>query len=94
MRSQDVTADSASSRLRPYRYVAQIVNWSLVGGGETPEGAMQELAANFEKAAAERRQQGTRLPRPGTTVPMQFASRERINAHEELAADLSSGCWK
>ena len=28
------------------------------------------------------------IPRPGAKLPIQFASRERINAHEELANDL------
>jgi len=68
--------------------VARILKWSLPGGGDTPEAAVQELAANFEAVAEDRRRKGIRLPRPGTAVPIQFAPQDRVTAHPELVEDF------
>ncbi|MFN7995128.1 MAG: hypothetical protein U0Q18_16085 [Bryobacteraceae bacterium] len=85
-RPQDL--DRTSPRFRSYRYVARIVNWSLRGGGDTPEAAVQELAVNFAAAAEDKRRRGRRLPRPGTAVPIEFAPQEQVNAHPELVDDF------
>ena len=37
---------------------------------------------------AEKAKDGKKLPRPGTHVEIEFASRERVNAHAELAEDF------
>jgi hypothetical protein len=90
VRRQNITLDpeQTSPRCKPCGYVAYVVNWHLVGGGDTRQEAMQELAANFERAAADRSREGTQLPRPGTKVPIQFAPQDRVNAHGALVDDF------
>ncbi len=80
--------DYTSPRFKPYKFVARIVNWSLAGGGETPEEAMRELRVNFEDAASARRRKGMLLPRPGTAVPVEFAPQAQVNAHGDLVDDF------
>lgn len=69
----------------PFTWSAQIINWwGMAGHGYTRTEAMQNLAASFARRKAEVEP----LPRPGTTVPLTFASDERIRRHEQLAADF------
>ncbi len=90
VRAQEVppSGNGASPRERQYRWRAEILKWYLFGFGDTPDEALRELAANFSKAAAARQLKQTPLPRPGTTVPVEWASRERIDTHAELAEDF------
>lgn len=90
VRSQDTPQDLgyASPRFSPCRYVARILKWSLAGGGDTPDAAVRELAANFKATAEDRRRKGIRLPRPGTAVPIQFAPQEHVTAHPDLVDDF------
>jgi hypothetical protein len=90
VRPQNAAGDLGytSPRFKPYKYIARIVNWSLAGGGETPEEAMRELRVNFENAATARRRKGMLLPRPGTAMPVEFASQEQVNAHGDLVDDF------
>ncbi|HWC99151.1 MAG TPA: hypothetical protein VG456_20465 [Candidatus Sulfopaludibacter sp.] len=60
----------------------------MPGGGDTPEDAIQELSRNFEAAAADKRRNRIRLPRPGTSVPIQFAPQEQVNTHADLVNDF------
>lgn len=70
-------------------YLAQIINWwALSGGGDSPEQAKAALADAFASFKAERLQDGIPLPRPGTSVPLEFASQERVNRHPELQRDF------
>ncbi|MGB6776857.1 MAG: hypothetical protein WBD25_21215 [Terriglobales bacterium] len=79
-----VQSDS-SSRLKLIPYVASIVNWpSVSGGGDTREEALRALEASFARTRSIR----TSLPRPGTGLPIEFASQDRIAAHPQLARDL------
>ena len=39
-------------------------------------------------AKAEKAKEGKKLPRPGTHVEIEFASRDRVDAHAELAEDF------
>jgi hypothetical protein len=64
------------------------VNWNLVGGGETPQEAMEVLRVSFERAAEDRRRKGKPLPRPGVRVPIEFAPGEQVDAHGELVDDF------
>ena len=70
------------------RYAASIIYWGLAGGGDSKEAALQALRRAFKTAKDERRAEGKPLPRPGTRVPAEFGSQERINAHSELTDDF------
>lgn len=66
-------------------YVARMVNWTgLDGFGHTPQEALADLRKRFEQACERR----DAKPRPGTQVPIQFASQERVTARQELADEF------
>ena len=86
VKKQDIDPEYVGTRLKQYRYSAQIVNWWVVSGnGDTEEEAIQDLQKQFLSTKAET---GKKLPRPGTHVEIEFASRERVDAHPELAEDF------
>lgn len=81
--------DEAPSRLKPVAVSAAIVNWwALSGSGDTPETAVSDLKQNFARQVEARRSEGKRMPRPGSHVPLEFASTENVDSHCELAADF------
>jgi hypothetical protein len=89
IREQEADPSYVGTRLKHYRYNASIVNWWVVtGGGGTKREALQELEKAFANAKVERGRQGKPLPRPGTHVPIEFAARQRVSAHPELAEDF------
>src|ERR1700722_6649526 len=89
VREHAVDASHVNARLKQHRYTAQIVNWWVIsGGGNTKLEALQELQKSFATVKAEKANQGKRLPRPGTHVKIEFASRDRVDAHAELAEDF------
>ena len=66
------------------KYAARIINWwTLVGLGETGSEARDNLREAFA-----RRKKDRPLPRPGTRIPITFASTDRISQFEALAADF------
>lgn len=68
-----------------FEYCAQVINWWTVTGlGHTPEEAVRALSAAFEL----RKQNIDSLPRPGTRVPLRFASDSIVRAHDTLARDF------
>jgi hypothetical protein len=82
-------ADHTSSRLKPVAVSASVVNWwALSGSGDTREAAVSDLRVNFLRQVDARRDEGRRMPRPGSNVPLEFASTENIDAHNELADDF------
>jgi hypothetical protein len=69
----------------PFTWSAQIVNWWVMAGhGYSRAEAIQNLATSFARRKAELKP----LPRPGTTVPFEFGSDERVRQHEQLAVDF------
>ena len=62
---------------------AQIINWWLVGFGNTPAQALEDLRKNLEAARAE-----GPLPRPGNRPPVEFASSTQLERHGEFAYDF------
>jgi hypothetical protein len=88
IRTQEPGPAAEGSRFRLKPYAASIVNWNLTGVGDSPEEALQNLRTTFAEVKQERRKTRKPLPRPGTQVPIKFASRERIDAHSELADDF------
>jgi hypothetical protein len=64
---------------------AGIMNWSLmVGHGETPEKAVQALKERFRLY----RNNNPLIPRPGSYVPIKYASTEKINKYRDIAAEF------
>ena len=90
MRTQEPDPISAylAPRFKLHRYVACIVNWNLTGGGDSESEALIDLETKFEAAKLKRRESHRSLPRPGTQVPIEFASQERVDVHAELAEDF------
>jgi hypothetical protein len=88
IRQQKVDSKYKGTRLEQRPYSAFIVNWGLTGGGNSEREALEALRRHFATAKAERMRLGTPLPRPGTRVPVQFASQERVSAHPELTEDF------
>jgi hypothetical protein len=82
---------SAANIPRPKlpRFVATIINWyGTDGTGDTRDEALNELRKNFRAQQASRAKEGKSLPRPGATVPIEFASQDRVNVHRELKEDF------
>lgn len=71
-----------------HRYHARILNWHVSGGGETREEALRNLEQNFTDHKLTLRKDGKPMPRPGQQVPLQFGSREMVDAYPELAEDF------
>ncbi len=89
VRKQEIDPDCVGSRLNQHRYAARVVNWwAMSGTGDTKQEARQLLEEHFASVKAERVKTGEGLPRPGTKVPIQFASQERVKAYPELAEDF------
>jgi hypothetical protein len=67
------------------RYGAGIINWAMmVERGETPEKALAALKDDFTLY----KNNNNQLPRPGTKVPIKFASTGNIEKYEKTAADF------
>ena len=77
------------SRFKLFPWWAKIDGWEVMGGsGNSPEEAITQLAARFEEEQVKRASKGDAMPRPGTQVPIQFASTARANAHGPLLQDF------
>jgi hypothetical protein len=89
VRNQGDAPADPGSRFKTYPWSAQIDGWGVISGlGNTRDEALEALAASFEKQRSERLAKAESLPRPGTQVPIQFASTKRIEAHAALADDF------
>lgn len=88
VRTQEPDLESPKPRLRLPRYVAMIENWYLSGLGESKAEALEDLQTKFTAVNSRRESDGKPQPRPGTNVPIEFASQERVNAHSDLAQDF------
>ena len=85
----DLNLGFEAPRFEQQRYLARVVNWwALNGGGNTPREAMQDLAVHFEEMRSERERERKALPRPGTTVPIEFAPTEQVDADPDLKDDF------
>lgn len=78
-----------AKRLKLPRFCAAIINWWVMDGlGDTREEAIGSLRDRLDKEKIRRAQQGKALPRPGTHVPLEYASQDRIDKHRELSEDF------
>jgi predicted RNase H-like HicB family nuclease len=67
------------------KYGARILNWAgMVGHGSTKELAIESLKEHFLMY----KDNNEKVPRPGTNVPLKFASTEKIDMYEEIAVDF------
>jgi hypothetical protein len=57
----------------------------MSGGGNSKSEALEKLRKSLDWRKAENK----KLPRPGTGLPIEFASRIRIDRHAELAEDFT-----
>ncbi len=67
------------------QWQAYIVNWAQIFGfGKTRNEALQKLEASFQIYKNEHEY----LPRPGTKVPLEFASTSKVDKYEPVARDF------
>ena len=78
-------SDYSSGRLETIPWVSQIINWwQMSGYGLTKE----EAYADLKRRLDEFKQRGEPLPRPGTGLPLEFASNVEVSAYEDIARDF------
>ncbi|HKF48362.1 MAG TPA: hypothetical protein VKB38_13455 [Terracidiphilus sp.] len=70
------------------RYFARILGWNIDGLGETPEDALREMEHWYDTRKTALQSEGKPIPRPGTKVPVQFASQDRAKAQDDLLQDF------
>jgi len=78
-------SERSPGRLQPIPWVAQIINWwQMSGHGQTK----QEAYGDLEKAIERLKESGKSLPRPGTGLPIEFASNIEISGYENIAQEF------
>lgn len=83
------SAYDKNPRFKLHGYIARVVDWPTMDGtGDSREEALSNLRAKFLTRKENLAGEGNPMPRPGTRVPIQFASQKRINAHHELQQDF------
>jgi hypothetical protein len=70
------------------RYFARILGWNIDGLGATREDALRQMEHWYETRKDALKSEGKPVPRPGTPVPIRFASQERVIAQSELVKDF------
>ena len=67
------------------RYSAQIINWWQISGlGNTKDGALEDLNQMFLNIKENR----VSMPRPGTGLPIEFASSEELDKYWVVASRI------
>lgn len=85
IKHQNPNDGELGGRLQPIPWTAQIINWwQMAGYGNTKEGALENLRINFENF----RQNNSKLPRPGTGLPIEFASADLVSQYDNFAKDF------
>ena len=84
--------DSAfrSPRFKEHDYRASIINWAVMGSGNSPSEALHSLQTTFDGLKQTGRQEGKPLPRPGSHAKIEFASEEKVLTYGSLSADFTS----
>jgi hypothetical protein len=70
------------------RYWARVLGWLIDQTAPTEPEAVAKLRDRYAMRKQLRIEEGKPIPRPGTRVPITFASQERVNADEDLAHDF------
>jgi hypothetical protein len=80
------TQDDVPSEAKWY---ARVLNWpGPTGLGKTKEEAHIALLNNLREIAQRRHQEGKSMPRPGTGLPIEFASTTRVMNDPDLLEDF------
>ena len=86
VRSQHPTESVNASRLKLIPWVADVVNWPAMSGtGNTRQEALEDIRKKFEQFIATKQH----LPRPGTSVPVEYAAGDRVGQHPALTKDFA-----
>jgi hypothetical protein len=71
------------------RWHARVLNWPApIGLGPTKQQARAALEADLHAIATKRQAEGKLMPRPGTRVPVQFASTARVGVDPALLIEF------
>ena len=70
------------------RYWARILGWNIDGLGRTRANALAEVRKWYNTRKAALLNEGKPVPRPGTAVPVKFASQDRVSEQDELLNDF------
>lgn len=70
------------------RYWARILGWNIDGVGRTRADALAELRKWYDTRCAALLSEGKPMPRPGTDVPIAFASQARVGRDPDLLNDF------
>ena len=70
------------------RYWARVLGWLIDETAPTKSEALTKLRDRYAQRKQLRIEEGESIPRPGTRVPIKFASQKRVNADNELATDF------
>ena len=77
--------DAGQGRLQLIPWSARVINWwQMDGGGNSKAEAYSDLQAKFSKL----KEEGKSLPRPGTGLPIEFASTIRVSIYDDTADDF------
>jgi len=86
VRFQQRTETASSSRRRLIPWIADVVNWPAISGnGDSRQEALENIRKSFDRFVATKQ----RLPRPGTQVPAEFASSDRVSRYPKLTKDFA-----
>lgn len=88
IKAQEFDPTLEGSRYTQSPYWAIIVNWGLTAGGEDKNDAIRNLEVALATVSEKRRREGRHMPRPGTSVPVEFASQDEVLRHPELMDDF------
>ncbi|HWG21095.1 MAG TPA: hypothetical protein VG225_11255 [Terracidiphilus sp.] len=88
VRAQKVDPGWTNPHLKQHRYIARVEGWFLDAGGDTRCEALSALKEAFERRKQHMAENGEPMLRPGTVVPLEFASTERIDAHGDIVNEI------
>lgn len=88
IRKQQVNDEALPERLKPKPYTASIIKWGVAASGDTREEALLNLRASFQITKEAKKLEGKPLPRPGISVPIEFASQDLVSKNPDLAEDF------
>lgn len=70
------------------RYWGRVLGWNIDGLGRSREAALKELHNSYQARKEHLKAEGKPVPRPGTKVPIEFASQDRVSRHPEILHDF------
>jgi hypothetical protein len=75
-------------RFVQHRYRALVLGWLIDGRGDSKQEALASLEQEFVRRKQMRIDSGESVPRPGTRVPLKFASQMEIERYGDLSQDF------